>query len=102
MCRPGLPAAAACRRPRLRITEFALGEVVGVPLGFTDGVALPGGGWIFSAVAEDTGDSYADGACGGSAIGWVSAGGELQRIQAIAGAPKVEGIALAGPAACSW
>jgi hypothetical protein len=86
--RSTLPPAATC------ITEFALGEVDGVPLGFTDGAALPGGGWIFSAVAEDTGDSYADGACGGSAVGWVSADGQLQRIEAIAGAPKAEGIAL--------
>jgi hypothetical protein len=78
-----------------RIVQFALGEVDGVPLGFTDGAALPDGGWVFSAVAEDTSDSYRDGACAVSAIGWVDASGQLQRVEPIAGAPKVEGIALA-------
>ncbi len=80
----------------LRIVPFALGQVGGVPLGFTDGTALPGGGWLFSAVAEDTPDSYRDGPCAGSAIGWVSTDGELLRLEPIAGAPKVEGIALDG------
>lgn len=81
--------------PAAHITAFALGEVGGVPLGFTDGAALPGGGWLFSAVAEDTSDSYNDGGCAGSAIGWVDADGRLRRMQPIAGSPKVEGIALA-------
>ena len=81
----------------LSTTYFALGEVDSVPLGFTDGLALPGGGWIFSAVAEDTADSTQDGACTGSVIGWVNEAQELQRLEPIAGAPKVEGIALAGP-----
>ena len=80
----------------LRIVQFSLGAVAGVPLGFTDGAGLPGGGWIFSAVAEDTGDSYHDGTCAGSALGWVDADGQLQRLKPLAGAPKVEGIALAG------
>jgi hypothetical protein len=78
----------------LRITEFALGLLGGVPLGFTDGTALSGGGWLFSAIAEDTSNSYQDGACAGSAIGWVGADGKLQRLSPISGAPKVEGIAL--------
>ncbi|ROZ61812.1 hypothetical protein [Ramlibacter sp. WS9] len=77
------------------IQEFSLGDAGGVPLGFTDGAALPGGGWLFSAVAEDTGDSYNDGACGASAIGWVTEGGTLQRLEYVAGAPKIEGITLA-------
>lgn len=80
----------------LRTTEFALGLLGGVPLGFTDGTPLAGGGWLFSAVAEDTGNSYQDGACAGSAIGWVGADGKLQRLAPIAGAPKVEGIAQVG------
>ncbi len=81
----------------LRTTQFDLGMVDGVPLGFTDGAALAGGeGWLFSAVAENTDDSYADGECVASAIGWVGADGVLQRMAAVEGAPKVEGIALAG------
>lgn len=80
----------------LRTTLFDLGTVDGVPLGFTDGTALPGndGGWIFSAVAENTDDSYADGECVAAAIGWVGADGVLRRMMALEGAPKVEGIAL--------
>lgn len=80
--------------PPLRTTLYALGEVNGVPLGFTDAAARPDGGWIFSAVAEDTGDSYLDGACAACGIGWVHADGTLERMEALAGAPKVEGIAV--------
>lgn len=48
-----------------------LGAVDGVPLGLTDGAPLPGGGWLFSAVAEDTSDSVVDGTCVASAPwGW--------------------------------
>lgn len=79
----------------LQIDRLDLGDVAGVPLGFTDGAALPGGGWIFSAVAEDTEDNFNDGPCAGSAIGWVGSDGELQRLEPLAGCPKVEGIALA-------
>ncbi|RZJ26083.1 MAG: hypothetical protein EOO54_04105 [Haliea sp.] len=78
----------------LRITPYAIGEVAGVPLGFTDAAGLAGGAWIFSAVAEDTTDSYTDGACAGSVIGWVGADGTLERMEWLAGAPKVEGIAV--------
>jgi len=81
--------------PASRILHFALGEVDTIAWGFTDGAALPGGGWIFSAVAEDTSDSYTDGRCAGSALGWVSADGELQRMLPLHGSPKVEGIAWA-------
>ena len=77
------------------ITLFDLGAVAGVPYGFTDGAALPGGGWIFSAAAEDTEDSYSDGLCAGSALGWVR-DGRLTRLAPLAGGPKVEGIAVAG------
>lgn len=81
----------------LRVTPFDLGDVDGIPYGFTDATPLPGGGWIFSAVAEDTQDSYADGRCAGAAIGRVSAQGQLQVVQPIAGSPKVEGIAWMEP-----
>lgn len=82
----------------LRTTLFDLGTVDGVPLGFTDGAALAdgNGGWLFSAVAENTDDSYADGECVASAIGWVGADGVLGRMSPLEDAPKVEGIALDG------
>ncbi len=71
-----------------------LGHVDGVPLGFTDGAALHGGAWAFSAVAESTDDSYLDGACVGSAIGTVGADGKLQRLHRLQAAPKAEGLAV--------
>jgi hypothetical protein len=72
-----------------------LGEVQGVPLGVTDATPLPGGAWAFSAVAENTQDSYHDGACVGSAIGIVGADGQVQALHTLHAAPKVEGIAAA-------
>ena len=78
----------------MEIQEWSLGDCEGVPLGFTDATTLPDGGWLFSAVAEDTDDSYVDGHCAGSAIGWVDAAGQLVRLGAIEGSPKVEGIAI--------
>lgn len=70
-----------------------LGAVDGVPLGLTDGTALQGGAWAFSAVAESTDNSYHDGACVGSAIGIVAPDGQVRQLHRLAGTPKVEGIA---------
>jgi hypothetical protein len=90
-------AGAAAALPRLppaprAIVPYALGAVAGVPLGFTDGAALPDGGWMFSAVAEATDDSYLDGPCAGSVIGFVGPDGLLGRMHLLEGAPKVEGL----------
>ena len=38
-----------------------LGDVDGVPLGFSDVTALAGVGVIFTAIAEATADAYLDG-----------------------------------------
>jgi hypothetical protein len=78
----------------LRVRHFDLGRVGPVPLAFTDGSAWPGGGWVFCAVAEDTADSYRDGTCVGSALGWVGTDGKLLLVEPLAGAPKVEGITV--------
>ncbi len=76
------------------IQPYRLGAIDGVELGFTDGTALAGGGWVFCAAAENTADSYADGPCRGSAVGVVSAHGELLALHQLADAAlKVEGIA---------
>jgi hypothetical protein len=85
------PAAAS-------ITRYELGLLDGVPLSFTDGAALPGGGWAFSAAAEDTSDNYADGRCLGSAVGVVGADAKLRTLERLDLVCKVEGIAasLAG------
>jgi hypothetical protein len=71
------------------------GKVHGVPICPTDGAALPGGGWIFSAVAENTGDSYQDGPCLASFIGVMDSNNQLDALHRLQGDPKVEGIALA-------
>ena len=76
------------------IRRHALGHIDGVPLGFTDAAALPGGGWVFTAVAEDTRDSYADGRCSGSVVGFVDAGGAIVVTHRLDAPLKVEGIAV--------
>ena len=87
----------APRSPKA-INDIALGEIDGVPLGLTDGDSLADGAWAFSAVAENTDNSFLDGACAGSAVGVVGADGKLRALWRLVGAPKVEGIAMAPPA----
>lgn len=72
---------------------FELGEMQGVALGFTDGAALADGRWLFSAVAENTEDSYQDGACLGAVIGLVESDGRLRRLASLGPQWKIEGIA---------
>ena len=76
-----------------RIVTVELGDIDGVPLGFTDGCALSDGRVVFCAVAENTADAYEDGPCAGSAIGLLDASANLLRIEPIASRDKVEGIA---------
>jgi hypothetical protein len=65
----------------------------GVPLTFTDGASLPDGRMVFSAVAEDTEDTYNDGVCLGAALGIVDGIGRLQFLERIEGCHKIEGVA---------
>lgn len=87
---------AAGQTPWLRraptIREIELGQLDGVPLHFTDGLALSDGTLLFSAAAEDTGNAVDDGACKGSAIGAISSGGTLQWIEPLDTPCKVEGV----------
>ena len=78
----------------LSLQAFELGSIDGIALGFTDGAALPGtgGGWVFSAVAEHSRDSVADGACSGAVVGLVGADGRLQSLRRLASRDKIEGI----------
>ena len=83
-----------------RVAQYALGAIGGVPLGFTDAVALGGDTVVFTATAEDSPDAVADGAVGGSAIGVIDARGAVRwtPITDADGGPladKAEGIALA-------
>lgn len=76
------------------IRRYALGRIGAVALAFTDAAALPEGGWVFAAVAEDTSDSYADGRCSGSVVGVVGADGDVVTIHRLDVLLKVEGIAV--------
>lgn len=74
------------------VTDFNLGTMNDAPLCFTDGATLPAGGFVFTAVAEATEDSYADGECVGSAIGIIDADDRLRALWQLEPALKVEGI----------
>lgn len=78
----------------ISVRRYDLGAINGIPLGFTDAAALPGGGWLFTAVAEDTDDVVADGACKGSVIGFVDSRGDLRGLHRLQPKMKVEGIDL--------
>ncbi|RZJ09195.1 MAG: hypothetical protein EOP39_12040 [Rubrivivax sp.] len=88
-----LDGAGAVPLP-LAVTTLALGDLHGVPLGLTDGCALPGGGFLFSAAAEDSADAVADGAVTGSVVGEVAADGGITALRALDRRCKVEGIAV--------
>lgn len=74
--------------------QYELGDIDGVPMCFTDGAALPHGGWVFCAAAEATDDSYLDGPCRGSAVGVVAADGRLVGMWPLSLRCKAEGIAV--------
>lgn len=76
----------------LDITDFNLGVLDEAPLCFTDGATLPYGGFVFTAVAEATKDSYTDGACVGAAIGIIDVRDRLHALWQLEPALKVEGI----------
>ncbi len=74
------------------VRDFDLGEMQGVPLSFTDASPLAQGGWLFCAVAENTGNARDDGRCQGSALGRVDAQARLRWIRPLRQRLKIEGI----------
>lgn len=76
----------------ISIQPYALGEVQGIPLGFTDAVALPDGSWLFSAAAEATDHSYADGELMAAALGVINAQDDLVYLTQLDNRYKIEGI----------
>jgi hypothetical protein len=76
----------------LHVRGVDLGNVDGIPLCFTDGKPLPDGRWVFTAVAENTDDSYADGACAGAALGVMGAAGEVEQLHRLSDPLKIEGV----------
>lgn len=89
-----LGAVGELRLPELpaRFLTVELGQVDGVPLGFTDGSALPDGRIVFSAVAENVDDTYHDGPCVAAAIGVIDVEGRLQGLERVDPVQKIEGV----------
>ncbi len=69
-----------------------LGEIDDVPFCFTDAAALPDGEMVFTAVAENTDDSYNDGPCAAAVVGLVDGEGYVRRLSRLASPHKVEGV----------
>ncbi|MEO8315778.1 MAG: hypothetical protein ABI645_13415 [Pseudomonadota bacterium] len=77
----------------VQVREFDLGDIQGVPLCFTDASPLAQGGWLFSAVAENTSNAHDDGPCLGSAIGRMDAQSRIRWVRTVSRQLKIEGIA---------
>ncbi len=90
----GIASSDAIGTVRCWVRHYDLGTADGVPLGFTDGAALPGGGIVFTAVAESADNSYKDGPCVGAAVGVLGPDGELEWLRKLRPALKVEGISV--------
>ncbi len=88
----GPEAAAQMEWSARRIQQVDLGAVRGIPLGFTDASVLPDGRVVFSAVAEDSASTYADGLCAGAAVGLLDAAGKVLSLQEVDPPYKVEGV----------
>lgn len=86
-CNDGSPFASP-----IEAIPLQLGETQGVPLTVTDATALPDGRILVTAVAENTADSYNDGACIGSAVALLSGDGTLVAMHQFATPLKVEGV----------
>ena len=76
------------------VHHVPLPHLDGVPLGFTDASPLPDGRIVFAAAAEASADTYADGACAGSAVGLLAAGSvpALLALHPLATRAKLEGV----------
>lgn len=85
------------RPPAIR--RIDLGSHDGVPFCFTDASALPSGGIVFTAVAEDTGDAYRDGPCLAAAIGMLDQNLEIISMEKLDRPYKIEGVAVASESA---
>ena len=80
--------------PRFDFTALDLGRMRDIPMGITDATPLEEGGWLLSAVAENTSNAYDDGRCHGSALVACDRDGNVAWTAPLDGALKVEGIAF--------
>lgn len=71
-----------------------LGDIRGIPLGFTDATPLPDGGCLFSAVAENTDDARIDGPCVGAVIGSMDADTRIRWLRPVLPLYKIEGVEM--------
>lgn len=85
----GAPLSAALVQ---RVEPIDLGALDGTPLGFTDASPLPGGFLVFTAAAEASTDTYADGPCAGSIVGVLDPELRVRWSARIAPALKIEGV----------
>lgn len=69
-----------------------LGEIDALPLCFSDAKLFPEGALIFTAITEDTENSYQDGRCGGAAIGILDADASVRMLGRVDPGLKIEGI----------
>jgi hypothetical protein len=76
----------------LGIMRVDLGRFDGIPFSFTDAAVLPDGDMVFTAVAEDTDDTYEDGPCAAAAIGILDGGGTVRRLLRLDVPCKIEGV----------
>jgi hypothetical protein len=76
----------------LRIDSLTFDSVRSVPLSITDGAAVNEQLWVATVVAENTRDSYHDGACLASALVLLDQSNGVIATLLLQGAPKVEGI----------
>lgn len=74
------------------VRRWELGRAGGVRLSFTDASPLPDGRLVFTAAAEDTRDSYADGPVAGSAVGVLTPDGSPLFLDAVDAKVKLEGV----------
>jgi hypothetical protein len=74
------------------VRRWELGQMGGVRLSFTDASPLPDGRMVFTAAAEDTRDSYADGPVAGSAVGLLAPDGAPLFLDAVDAKVKLEGV----------
>jgi hypothetical protein len=90
--RDALASGLVDRIDLLGVHVVDLGTTGGIPYSFTDAAGLPDGSMVFTAVAEDTQDSYNDGPCCGAAIGIVDSAARLQSLQPLDRPHKIEGV----------
>jgi hypothetical protein len=74
------------------VRRWDLGKAGNVRLSFTDAAPLPDGRIVFTATAEDTRDSYSDGAVMGSAVGVLAPDGTPMFLDGVDQKVKLEGV----------